>query len=141
MTPADLAHEITQDPRGYGYTYSTGRWRGRQTICDILNLKHRVRLRKVCSTELMDAMVREELDALQGADYQWLFTMLQLSGDWDWGGETIQGEMRAIFEGSQTWARWEALASGRYVDQSRAEYLWGPGTRVTTEDVKAASAI
>lgn len=139
FTPTQLATEINTDPTGLGLVALRDAGSD-QAIADALNLARAtitVNRNDISAKELMAAVVLAEYTALTQASrdlWQALLTIAPLDAQ----DTQTKATVAAIFgAGTTTRTNLQALATRT---GSRAEQLWGTGTRIQALDVSRALA-
>lgn len=156
FTYAELKQEIDNDPQGIGY--KTGAvWKGDQVIADLINNQVYVTdVEEVDTSDLIDKVTFAAYNAMSIDEQEWIRWItqqdttgvnadvkLQLTGR----TLTSNGTAGTGENGNSFWsvATRDTVAPAILalieVSASRAEVLWGVGTRVTASDVgRAANA-
>jgi len=139
-----LKSEIENDPLGLGYAPG-GNWLDDQEIADLINaVAYTVNHKTVDTGDIRGNTTFDAFDGLVAAEQAW-FEWLTVNGVIPVNTETLQqlagiptanGSIWAVAERTEMNAAMTALMQ---FQGSRAEVLWGEGTRISASDVGGAA--
>ena len=132
-----LAAELTQDPKSYGYgtLAAQGNDQGQADLLNLVRPEITVSRTDIRRAEVIGALVVADYDALTAARRDLMSAILLLEVV-DATDATLRANLGAVFgAATQTRANLAALAQRQ---GSRAEQLFGTGVRIAHQDVAKA---
>ena len=138
---AALMSELTNDPKGLGYSSQSG---NADSIAVLMNTspepiasgsQEQIYRNRVASSDLLAGIVLSEFTALTQANRDYC-VMLFSAANVNTGDANLRTQIAGIFGGATT-SRANLIAAAQK-NASRAEALWGDGFRVTAQQVYLA---
>jgi len=138
---AALMSELTNDPKGLGYSSQSG---NADSIAVLMNTspepiasgsQEQIYRNRVASSDLLAGIVLSEFAALTQANRDYC-VMLFSAANVNTGDANLRTQIAGIFGGATT-SRANLIAAAQK-NASRSEALWGDGFRVTAQQVSLA---